>query len=90
MYTTADNGGNDYLGNAIYIVDPMDGRKILSISVKGSGAVITVSQMNFSFPSDIVFNDSDYDGLTDRLYVGDLGGQMWRVDLAEAVPETGT
>ena len=90
MYSVADNGGNDYLGNAIYIVDPMDGRKILSISGKGSGADITVSKMNFSIPSDIVFNDSDYDGLTDRLYVGDLGGQMWRVDLAEAVPETGT
>ncbi|MFL2555316.1 MAG: VWA domain-containing protein [Gammaproteobacteria bacterium] len=85
-----DNDGNDYLGNAIYIVDPMNGQKILSISGKGSGADIEVKDMHYSIPSRIGFLDSNTDGLTDRLYVGDLGGQVWRVDISESVPLTGT
>jgi type IV pilus assembly protein PilY1 len=85
-FSTGDNDGNDYLGNAIYIVDPMDGKKILSISGKGSGADIEVEDMHFSIPSRIEFLDSNIDGLTDRLYVGDLGGQVWRVDLAKTIP----
>ncbi|MBK69229.1 MAG: hypothetical protein CMF54_05505 [Legionellales bacterium] len=89
-FSTADNDGNDYLGNAIYIVDPMNGKKILSISGKGSGADIEAKNMNFSITSRIEFLDSNNDGITDRLYVGDLGGQVWRVDIAEAVPTTGT
>jgi len=88
-YTTADNDGNDYLGNAIYIVDPMNGKKILSISGAGSGADIEVADMHFSIPSRISSLDSNGDGLTDRLYVGDLGGQVWRVDLGESVPLAG-
>ena len=88
-FSTGDNDGNDYLGNAIYIVDPMDGKKILSISGDGSGADIEVTDMHFSIPSRIEFLDSDIDGLTDRLYVGDLGGQVWRVDLAEMVSMNG-
>ncbi|SVD33385.1 uncharacterized protein METZ01_LOCUS386239, partial [marine metagenome] len=84
-FSTGDNDGNDYLGNAIYIVDPMNGKKILSISGKGSGADIQIQDMHFSIPSRIEFLDSNIDGLTDRLYVGDLGGQVWRVDIAEVV-----
>ena len=89
-FSTADNDGNDYLGNAIYIVDPINGKKILSISGIGSGADIQVKDMHFSIPSRIQFLDSNIDGLTDRLYFGDLGGQVWRVDLADVVPMTGT
>ena len=89
VYTTSENGNRDFKGNAIYIVDPMDGTKILSISGLGSGADIQIDDMHYSIPSRIEFLDSDIDGLTDRLYVGDLGGQVWRVDLSEAVPMTG-
>jgi type IV pilus assembly protein PilY1 len=89
-FSPSDNDGNDYLGNAIYIVDPMNGEKILSISGIGSGADIEIQDMHFSIPSRIEFLDSNIDGLTDRLYVGDLGGQVWRVDLAGLLPMTGT
>ena len=89
-FSPDDNDGNDYLGNAIYIVDPMNGKKILSISGTGSGADIEIQDMHFSIPSRVQFLDSNIDGLTDRLYVGDLGGQVWRVDLAEAIPMTGS
>lgn len=36
--------------------------------------------MKYSIPSDITALDTDQDGYADRLYVGDLGGQLWRID----------
>ena len=82
IYFPDDNGGNDFMGNAIYIVDPDNGNKLLSISGSGSGADIIVPDMGFSIPSEITTVDSDADGVVDRLVVGDTGGQIWRVDLA--------
>jgi type IV pilus assembly protein PilY1 len=86
----ASSTPNDNQGNAIYIADADTGAKILSIS--GSCTVgctvavtneidIKVDEMQFSIPSRITVLDSDGDGLDDRLYVGDTGGQVWRVDL---------
>ena len=70
------------MGNAIYIVDPEDGSLLLSISGSGSGADIQVPDMHYSIPAAVRSLDSDGDGVADRLYVGDTGGQVWRVDLA--------
>ncbi len=47
---------------------------------------LTSSQFEDSIPSAIGTLDSDADGLTDRLYVGDTGGNVWRVDM----PDTDT
>jgi type IV pilus assembly protein PilY1 len=87
-YSPADNGG-DFLGNAIFIIDPETGAKILSISGSGSGADIEIPEMQFSIPSRISVNDSNADGVDDRLYVGDTGGQLWRVDLGSDIQSTG-
>lgn len=37
------------------------------------------SRLMYSIPSDLTVVDTDYDGYTDRLYVGDTGGQLWRI-----------
>lgn len=37
--------------------------------------------MWYSVPSEITVLDKNYDGLADRLYVGDTGGRMWRFDI---------
>lgn len=82
---TEDNGfGSGGLGNAIYFADPADGSRLLSISSHdpGSGQRLVVPDMTYPIPSDISLMDSDGDGATDRLYVGDTGGQLWRIDLA--------
>jgi type IV pilus assembly protein PilY1 len=88
------DGGADNQGNAIYIVDADTGAKILSISHPGCSSScsaaetaqaaeidIKVAEMQFAIPSAVTVLDSDGDGLDDRLYVGDTGGQVWRVDL---------
>jgi type IV pilus assembly protein PilY1 len=37
--------------------------------------------MKYTIPSDISTVDTDGDGYIDRLYVGDAGGRLWRVDI---------
>lgn len=68
------------MGNAIYIADANTGDFIWSAS-STTGASLVVPDMKYSIPSDVRLLDVDGDGATDRLIVGDLGGQVWRVDL---------
>jgi type IV pilus assembly protein PilY1 len=37
--------------------------------------------MTYPIPSDLLLQDTTGDEITDRIYVGDLGGQLWRIDL---------
>jgi type IV pilus assembly protein PilY1 len=66
---------NDTKGRAIYVVDIFTGSRVWSYSFADN------AQMKYSIPSDIARVDTDGDGLIDRLYVGDVGGQMWRFDI---------
>src|SRR5699024_4902390 len=69
-------------GNAVYIADAKTGELIVSISGEtGSSKNINVSSMKHSIVSEITTLDRDNDGLIDHLYFGDLGGQLYRVDL---------
>ena len=71
-------------GNAVYIADAKTGDVIWSISGRTSGASgkhIQVPEMKHSVVSKITTLDRDDDGLIDHLYFGDLGGQLFRVDL---------
>ena len=85
---------NDNRGNAVYFVDPDTGRKLFSVggpcldcdnptNPAGSGLHITHPDMKFSIPSRITALDSNGDGTDDRLYFGDVGGQVWRIDLKD-------
>ncbi|MCW8964033.1 MAG: PilC/PilY family type IV pilus protein, partial [Gammaproteobacteria bacterium] len=92
------SNSNPNLGNAIYIIDPDTGNKLLSISHKadipngilaGSGADIEISGLNHSVVSQISLIDSDDDGVDDRLYFSDTGGNVWRVDLGHDISVNG-
>jgi type IV pilus assembly protein PilY1 len=65
----------DSMGNAIYIVDANNGKLIWKADRNSQ------TKMNYSIPSDIRVLDIDGDGLSDRMYVGDMGGQVWRFDI---------
>jgi type IV pilus assembly protein PilY1 len=69
------------IGNAIYFVDPDTGALLWSIA--GTGAQTNVPAMQFSIPADLRIIDVDANGIADRIYAGDLGGQLWRVKLDE-------
>ncbi len=69
----------DTVGNAIYIVDAETGDQIWT-GQGGNGGDKQFSNMDYSIPSDIRVIDIDANGLADQMYVGDMGGQLWRFD----------
>jgi type IV pilus assembly protein PilY1 len=76
---------DDTVGMAVYVVDVLDGSMVKRFSITEYPAGSTY-QMTYSIPSDVSKVDTDGDGKVDRLYVGDLGGQMWRFDIADPNP----
>lgn len=66
-------------GNAVYIIDAKTGERLWWTSDTGSN--IDNSNMKHSIVSRISTLDRDADGLVDHLYFGDLGGQIFRIDL---------
>lgn len=77
----------DTMGRGIYILDATTGALIwkatygAALSCPNASAACTLPGMNYSIPSDITLLDKNNDGKIDRLYVGDVGGNVWRVDL---------
>jgi type IV pilus assembly protein PilY1 len=69
------------VGNAIYAVDLSNGSLLFSVSGADSGATHELTGMDYPIPSSLALMDSSGDGLVDRIYVGDTGGQLWRLDL---------
>ncbi len=81
------NANDDTIGNAIYIVNARTGALIWKAKQGATGAVSnTVYQhadMVDSIPGSVTPVDINGNGIIDRLYVGDTGGAVWRVDLPE-------
>lgn len=71
-------------GAGVYMFDADDGSLLwwASSNVDTTSVDATqVADMKRSVVSQIKAIDRNNDGLTDHLYFGDLGGQLWRVDL---------
>ena len=80
-------GTNDSEGNAIYVVDAETGALIWKARQGGGGASTGVFEhpnLTDSIPSTLTVADANGDGYTDRILVGDTGGQIWRADLVGA------
>lgn len=71
--------GSDGVGNAIYMVDAETGDLIWSADSADNG------DMQFSIVAQPKTLDVTGDGLVDHIYFGDLGGQVFRVDLDNRV-----
>lgn len=69
--------GADNQGKAIYMVDAETGALVWSLAPDGDTVFAGVD----SIPASIASLDSDGDGYIDRLYAGDTGGNVWRVDM---------
>ncbi len=79
--TDASNGfGPAKQGRAIYMVDTQ-GNLVWWAGPPGSGANLELRGMEYSIPSDLMPVDMNNNGEVDRIYVGDTGGQVWRIDL---------
>jgi type IV pilus assembly protein PilY1 len=79
--------GSTQQGNQVYIVDAVTGELYWWASSSGSPST-TVSAMKYSMPSQPKVLDINSDGLVDTIYIGDLGGQLFRVDINNGEPKT--
>lgn len=64
----------DDMGRAIFIVDATSGSLLERIDSTDESA------MDYSIPSTPRVIDINVDGLADYMFVGDMGGQLWRFD----------
>lgn len=76
-------GSDTAKGNAVYIIDAKTGERLWWAS--NTGANTNNINMKHSIVSRVSAIDRNADGLIDHLYFGDLGGQVFRVDLNNAV-----
>lgn len=69
----------DSIGNAVFMFDADTGALLWHAS--NADADLNLSNMNYSIPGRISVIDRDNDGLADHMYVADLGGQLFRLDI---------
>ncbi|HUR90363.1 MAG TPA: hypothetical protein VMZ74_14855, partial [Ramlibacter sp.] len=74
------------MGRGIYIIDAVTGALVWSANstCTTSTTCRNVPEMTYAIPSEITFVDRDGDGFTDKMYFTDLGGNIWRADVAAA------
>jgi type IV pilus assembly protein PilY1 len=76
-----DTSSPGTLGQRVYVVDALTGAFIKEFQTTPStdpGGAVSIST---SVPSEVAVVDSDRDGFIDRAYVGDMAGNVWRMDL---------
>lgn len=61
-------------GNLVYIIDAETGTLIHSFTDEGM----------FSIPNKVAVLDSNNDGVSDRIYAADIGGNVWRMDMPDS------
>lgn len=75
---------SDTMGRALYVVDGTTG-DVLRQFTDGD---LAAGSMAYSLPADPVALNTDMDGqgLADRVYIGDTGGNLFRFDVDDATP----
>lgn len=74
---------DDSIGRGVFVVNALTGEKIWSVDGASCAADINDKHcIRDSITSQVSMIDSDDDGFIDRIYVGDTGGNLWRMDLA--------
>jgi type IV pilus assembly protein PilY1 len=76
-YDTPSNNGH---GKAFFAIDLATGSKLWEYANDGSSD--DRQYMNFSIPGNPTAVDLNADGYVDRVYIGDVGGQVWKFDVS--------
>jgi type IV pilus assembly protein PilY1 len=74
---------NPVCGRGMYVVDATTGALLWSVT-PGATSTTNLQAAGLEFPvaAEVTPIDSNGDGLTDRVYFADVGGHIWRVDIA--------
>lgn len=89
----APTNTNKKIGAGVYMFDALTGQLLWWTGANATAAntssnvqYSTAANMKYSVVGQIKTVDRDADGLVDHLYFGDLGGQLWRVDINNNAP----
>jgi len=79
MFIGGGYSSDNSKGNAVLAINVETGAIVKMWSSSPDSSVNThTAGMNYSFASSVRIIDSDSNGFIDKLYIGDLGGRMWR------------
>jgi type IV pilus assembly protein PilY1 len=74
-----DTAQNNATGKAFFAVDLSNGSKLFEYYNSGGN---DKAYMNFSIAANPTAVDLDNNGYVDRVYIGDVGGQIWKFDVS--------
>lgn len=85
-YDAAEDNYNyvnaDGVGTHLYMVDALRGSLLWAAGpASATGVNFIAPRMDHAIPSTVTVMDTDVDGFADRMYVGDMAGQLWRFDI---------
>lgn len=83
-----DTAQNNNTGKAFFVVDMSDGSKLWEY-YNPSSVTDDRQFMNFSLAANPTAVDLDNDGYIDHVYIGDVGGQLWKFDVSAAATLSG-
>ena len=82
-------GTPDQEGRGLYIVDAETGALVWSVTPANNSATnLQEEGLLHSVPAEVAVLDNNEDGTAYRIYFGDTGGNLWRVDLSGNVLPT--
>jgi type IV pilus assembly protein PilY1 len=76
---------SDTVGNHLYMVDAKSGALLWSAGPTSSNN-FSNARMTHAIPGVVTVMDVNNDGFADRMYVGDMAGQVWRFDITNGNP----
>lgn len=84
----SQGGGATGQGRGVIVFDALTGTVVRAWLADCTGLAATVctvpAGLNRAIPSDVAVVDRNGDGLIDKGYVGDVGGNVWRLDFETA------
>jgi len=80
--TAAFNPAADGVGAGIHVLDLLSGDTIWRAGHDTTNADLKLDTMTRAIPTRIKVIDINGDGLADRMYASDMGGQLWRFDVS--------
>ncbi len=80
------------MGRGVMVIDAFNGSLLWQGGASVSGAThnLTVAGMDYSISSDVSVIDTNLDGIKDTGYVGDNGGNLWRLNFKDNNPANWT
>lgn len=81
---------SDGMGRGVFIVDAETGARVWSVTPAANSATnLQESGLLHSVAATVKTLDSNGDEITDRIYFGDTGGNLWRIDMPfDALPDS--